>query len=244
NPLESYTQDLLTLIDQLSTVHPDLADTIQTEAKAIELDFLRQDLPMILASMKMGTERIRQIVLSLRNFSRLDEAAIKKVDLHEGLESTLLILQNRLRATSHRDAITVFRDYGQLSTVECYAGQVNQVFMNILANSLDALDEAVQDAEWQAKGDRPQLTIRTSVAADQTVIVSISDNGLGIPEAVRQRIFEPFFTTKDVGKGTGMGLSICHQIITETHGGTLTCHSQPNQGTEFLIQIPMQLTKA
>ncbi|MGK7888571.1 MAG: ATP-binding protein [Leptolyngbyaceae cyanobacterium] len=240
SPLADYTQDLIQFIDHISAAHPELAQTIETESEAIDLDFVRQDLPMILSSMNMGTKRIREIVLSLRNFSRLDEAEVKTIDLHDGLESTLLILQNRLRAKGDRDAITVTRHYGSLPQVECHAGQMNQVFMNILANSLDALDDAAEDAEWQATRDRPELTIRTSVKSDQTVMISIEDNALGIPDPIHQHIFEPFFTTKDVGKGTGMGLSISYQIVTETHQGTLSCHSKPGQGTQFLIQIPIQ----
>lgn len=175
----------------------------------------------------MGADRIRQIVLALRNFSRTDESALKEVNIHEGIDSTLLILQNRLKGNAGNHEILVIKDYGKLPLVECYAGQLNQVFMNILSNAIDA-----------STNQNPMISIRTAVVG-QTIQINLSDNGSGMPELVQRRLFEPFFTTKAVGKGTGLGLSISYQIIVEKHGGTLSCISSPEQGTEFTIQIPI-----
>ncbi|MEM8502932.1 MAG: ATP-binding protein [Cyanobacteria bacterium P01_D01_bin.1] len=241
-PVHSYMEDLLGLIERLEALHPSLARSIQAEAEEIDLDFLRVDLPKVLSSMDMGTRRIREIVLSLRNFSRLDEADVKAVDLHEGFESTLLILQSRLKATSNRPNIEVIKRYGNLSAVECHAGQINQVLMNILANAIDALEDACADPDWQAVRDRPEITIETSMQTNQTVEIVIADNALGMSDTVHARLFEPFFTTKDVGKGTGMGLSISYQIITETHRGNLLVDSSFEQGTRFTIQLPISQT--
>lgn len=246
-PLEEYLHDLLGLIHYLIRSYPQLAQDIQTEADAIDLDFLREDVLKILASMRLGTSRIREIVLSLRSFSRLDEADLKVVDLHEGLESTLLILQNRTNAKPDRPSINLIRQYAELPVVECYAGQMNQVFMNILSNAIDALEDAIADPDWRATHEQPEITIQTAMINEPnqsqnppTVMVAIADNGKGISEAVQQRLFEPFFTTKSVGKGTGMGLSISYQIVTEAHHGTLCCESSPDRGTRFTIHIPMQ----
>jgi signal transduction histidine kinase len=240
-PLETYVDDLLHLINQLKSAHPDLADTIEAEAEMIELDFLQDDLTKILSSMRLGTDRIRKIVLSLRNFSRLDEAEFKAVNLHEGIDSTLMILQNRFKAKAEYPEIQITCQYGELPGVECYAGQINQVFMNILSNAADALEEAIANPDWQRHHDRPEITIQTTVTEDRrAVTVAIADNAMGMPENTRQRLFEPFFTTKPIGKGTGMGLSISYQIITETHHGALTCESTPGQGTRFTIQIPIR----
>lgn len=177
-------------------------------------------------------------MLSLRNFSRKDESACKSVDVHEGLESTLLILQHRLKAAPERPETKILRDYGELPLVECYASQLNQVFMNILANALDAMEETNAGRDYEEIAARPnQITIRTQ-ASDQWIEIAIADNGTGIPEAIRSRIFDPFFTTKPAGKGTGLGMSISYQIITQQHQGKLSCISQMGQGTKFTIQIP------
>ncbi|MGD1857058.1 MAG: sensor histidine kinase [Leptolyngbyaceae cyanobacterium] len=188
--------------------------------------------------MELGTERIRDIVLSLRNFSRMDEAACKDINIHEGIEDTLLILEHRLKDSSEHPAIQVIKDYGSLPLVDCYAGQLNQVFMNILANAIDAFEELNSQHTYQEIQENPnKIVIRTS-AIDEWIKVVISDNGPGIPEEVQRHIFNPFFTTKPIGKGTGIGLSISYQIITEKHNGTLECFSRSGQGTEFIIQIP------
>ncbi|HEY9662527.1 MAG TPA: ATP-binding protein, partial [Allocoleopsis sp.] len=184
---------------------------------------------------------IRQIVLSLRNFSRMDESEFKAVDIHEGIDSTLLILQHRLKAKSDRPEIEVIKDYAPLPLIECYAGQLNQVFMNILVNSIDALEESNAKRAYQEMKEHPsRITIRTSLIDGAWVEVAIADNGIGIPKEVQQRIFDPFFTTKPLGKGTGMGMSISYQIITEKHGGKLECLSTPGEGTEFVMRIPLK----
>jgi two-component system, NtrC family, sensor kinase len=239
--LQDYADNLLGLIQLYQKFYPQAPPEIQAEADAIELDFLQKDLIKLLDSMKLGTDRIREIVLSLRNFSRIDENDFKTVDIHEGIDSTLLILQYRLKAQSHYPAIEVIKDYGTLPQVECYAGQLNQVFMNILSNAIDALEEHnTKRTVQEIKAKPSQITIRTSAVDAQWVEIAIADNGVGISEQIQQRIFDPFFTTKPIGKGTGIGMSISYQIITEKHGGKLKCFSTFGQGTEFVIQIPIQ----
>ncbi|MBD1997792.1 HAMP domain-containing protein [Leptolyngbya sp. FACHB-541] len=240
DPVQEYTEDLLRLVQLYQQYYPNSATEIQRTVEEIDLEFLQQDLPKILNSMKLGTGRIRQIVLSLRNFSRMDESEFKAVDIHEGIDSTLLILQHRFKAKSEHSRIELIKNYGSLPLVECFAGQLNQVFMNVLVNALDALEESIQRTHEEVKSQPSQITIRTSVLSEEWVEVAIADNGSGMPEAVRQRIFDPFFTTKPFGKGTGMGMSISYQIVTEKHGGKLECYSTPGQGTEFVIQIPLQ----
>jgi signal transduction histidine kinase len=205
------------------------------------MEFIQADLPKVIDSMKLGTDRIRQIVLSLRNFSRMDEADFKAVDIHEGIDSTLLILQHRLKDKAERPPIQVIRDYGNLPLIECYPGQINQAFMNILANAIDALEEANVKRTYQELKENPNLiNIRTAMIDSKWVKIAISDNGTGMSESVQKRIFDPFFTTKSVGKGTGMGLPISYQIVTEKHGGKLDCFSIPGEGSEFVIQILVQ----
>ncbi|MDX2100190.1 MAG: ATP-binding protein [Leptolyngbyaceae cyanobacterium bins.59] len=238
-----YTQDLLGLVQLYQKHYPRPIPEIQEKADEIDLEFLRQDLPKLMASMKVGTERIRGIVQSLRVFSRLDEAEVKEVDLHEGLESTLMILHNRLKAKPDRPEIQVVKQYSTLPLIECYAGQLNQVFMNILTNAIDALEEWAETSDENSCPNRYlTITIRTEVWMDAWAIIRIADNGPGMPEEVRSRLFDPFFTTKAVGKGTGLGMSISHQIVTEKHGGSLRCVSEPGQGAEFILEIPFQKT--
>lgn len=239
--VDQYSQTLLNCVRLYQKSCPPSIGEIQVEE--LDLEFVQQDLPKILSSMRSGTERIRQIVLSLRNFSRLDESEFKAVNLHEGIDNTLLMLQHRLKATPERSAIQVKKEYGNLPLVECYAGQLNQVFMHILVNAIDALDE--RDAKLRyLESQLSQIHIRTSVIETQWVQIAISDNGIGIPAAVKHRIFDPFFTTKPIGKGTGIGMSISYQIVTDQHGGKLECCSLPGQGTEFRIKIPIcQLNK-
>ena len=239
--VQAYAHDLLQLVHCYQALYPTPLPEIQAATEEIELEFLQTDLPKMLDSMKVGTDRIRQIVLSLRNFSRMDEADCKAVDLHQGLDSTLLILQHRLKARSERPEIKLVRDYGQLPLVECYAGQLNQVFMNILVNAIDGLEERSVQRTYQENQANPgQITIQTSVVALAWVQIKITDNGLGMPSEIQAHIFDPFFTTKPVGKGTGMGMAISHQIITEKHTGKLTCFSKQGKGAEFVIQIPAQ----
>ncbi|HIK39226.1 PAS domain S-box protein [Thermoleptolyngbya sp. M55_K2018_002] len=236
----NYVQDLLELVDLYQQEYLEPTPKITQYAEEIDLEFLREDLPKLLASMRVGTERIHEIVRSLRIFSRLDEAESKPVDIHDGIDSTLMILHNRLKTRPGREEIRVIKEYGSLPPVECYAGQLNQVFMNILSNAIDALEERDQQraiADQQAEPST--ICIKTQVLPDHQVSIHIIDNGPGMLPSVRQRIFDPFFTTKSVGKGTGMGMSISYQIVTEKHGGTLECFSEPGQGTEFVIQIPI-----
>jgi two-component system, NtrC family, sensor kinase len=233
----NYIEDLLRLVQLYEQHYGDPVPEIQELAEDIDLNFLIEDLRKLLKSMKVGAERIREIVLSLRTFSRMDEAEMKKVDIHEGLDSTLMILEHRIKVKPDRIAIEVIKEYGNLPLVECYAGQLNQVFMNILANAIDALDESlVNESE---KLTNPQIRIGTELLEGDHVKISIADNGLGIPSAVKTRLFDPFFTTKAIGKGTGMGLSISYQIISDRHSGSLECISQPGTGAEFLIVIPL-----
>lgn len=239
--VQTYTEDLLSFIQLYQQHNPNPNPEIDVVAEEIDLEFLRDDLPKMLASMKLGTDRIRQIVLSLRNFSRMDEAEYKAVDIHEGIDSTLLILQHRLKARPERPEIEVVKDYDTLPFVECYAGQLNQVFMNILVNAIDAIEEQTAQRTYQELKDHPgRINIRTSVVDATWIEVAIADNGGGIPPAVQQRLFDPFFTTKPLGKGTGMGMSISYQIVTERHNGKLDCFSTPGGGTEFIIQIPLR----
>jgi signal transduction histidine kinase/L-asparagine transporter-like permease len=239
-----YIQDLLELLHLYETHYPQPQPEIQRRMQEVDVEFLQQDLTKILTSMRLGTDRIRQIVLSLRNFSRTDEATVKAVDIHEGIESTLLILQHRLKAKSKHPVINIVRDYGQLPQVECYPGQLNQVFMNILANAIEAIEEQFEQPVLTAlssvQKSQPTITIRTSILKSEWIQIAIADNGPGIPEAVQNRIFDPFFTTKPIGKGTGMGMSISYQIITEKHQGKLICDSFSGQGTEFTIQLPIK----
>ncbi len=239
--VQEYTQDLLAFMQLYQQHNGSCAAELQTAAEDIELDFLVEDLPKTLASMRMGTDRICEIVRSLRNFSRLDEAECKPVDIHEGIESTLLILQHRLKATPDSPEIDVIREYGELPPVECYVGSLNQVFMNILANGIDAIEEHNENLTYQELQKNPgRITIRTSMIDSESVEIAIADNGSGIAQEIQQQIFYPFFTTKPVGKGTGMGMSISHQIITEKHQGKLLFTSIPGKGTEFIIQIPIR----
>ncbi|BAY25906.1 integral membrane sensor signal transduction histidine kinase [Calothrix sp. NIES-2100] len=232
--VDSYTQDLLQLIDLYQQQYPHSTVTIETAVEDIDLEFLKQDLPKLLSSMQVGTERIRGIVQSLRNFSRLDEAEFKTVDVHEGLESTLLILQSRLSAKPDFSGIEVIKDYSPLPLVECYPGQLNQVFMNILSNAIDALE----DRKLPHKTN-PTICIVTQALADKAISIHISDNGSGMDETVQAKLFDPFFTTKPVGKGTGLGLSISYQIVASNHNGKLYCQSALEQGSEFVIEIPV-----
>ena len=234
NHAGEYAQDLMALIQLYQTGYPQPTGEIAAAMEAIDLEFLMEDFPKLLDSMRAGADRIKKIVASLRTFSRMDEADIKPVDIHDGLDSTLMILGNRLKANGDRPEITVQQDYGELPLVECYAGQLNQVFMNLLSNAIDALEEHLETDSTLT----PSLLIRTAVVDPDQITITIADNGPGIPVSRQSRIFEPFYTTKPVGKGTGIGLSISHQIITERHQGTLDCRSAENQGTQFVITIP------
>jgi GAF domain-containing protein len=246
NHVNNYAQDLLSILDLYLQNTPNPSPEIRDRSEEIDLEFLIEDLPKTLSSMKVGVERIRQIVLGLRNFSRLDEAEKKPVNIHEGIDSTLLILQHRLKPKPESPAIELVKEYSDLPLVECYAGPLNQVFMNVLSNAIDALEDYRQS---QSTSHNCQITIRTAVGELEgnikSIVICIADNGSGIPEALKARICDPFFTTKPVGKGTGLGLSISYQIIVDKHGGVFKCDSQPGLGTEFWIEIPViQITKS
>ncbi|MCT7951894.1 PAS domain S-box protein [Ancylothrix sp. C2] len=235
-----YAQDLLNLLKLYQQYYPNPPAEIEEAAEASDLDFLKEDLPRLLSSMRLGADRIRDLVLSLRNFSRLDEAEMKQVNIHEGIESTLLILQPRLKAKPGYGQMEVIKNYGYLPEVECYPGQLNQVFMNVLANAIDALEEYAH-LRVLSGGElySPKISIRTEQCHADWISIHVSDNGPGIPHEVIGRLFDPFFTTKPVGKGTGLGLSISYQIVVEKHGGKLKCLSRPGEGAEFVIEIPV-----
>ncbi|MBD2357959.1 GAF domain-containing protein [Tolypothrix sp. FACHB-123] len=239
--VSEYADDLLKMLDLYQQELPNPSQKIWELGEEIDLEFINEDLPKTLTSMKVGIDRIRQIVLGLRNFSRLDEAEMKAVNIHEGIDNTLLILQHRLKAKPESPAIYIVKNYDELPLVECYAGQLNQVFMNVLSNAIDALEDYQESSPETHKN---QITIYTSIGKMKgnikSVVIRIVDNGPGIPEALKTRICDPFFTTKPVGKGTGLGLSISYKIVVEKHGGIFKCDSEPGLGTEFWIEIPIQ----
>ncbi len=241
-PAVDYVQDLFGLIDLYQQKFPHPGVHIEKEIKAIDLEYLREDLPKLIASMQEGVDRIYDISTSLRTFSRADSKRKVEFNIHEGIDSTLLILKHRLKANENRPEIQVIKNYGNLPQVECFVGQLNQVFMNILANAIDALEESNTErsfADIQANPNR--ITIRTTLTEDNHhVLIQIQDNGIGMSDQVKQKIFDHLFTTKAVGKGTGLGLSITHQIIVEKHGGSLEVNSSLGQGTSFVVAIPVK----
>jgi len=262
---ENYTSALLHLLklyedqaqaeNQVNTA--DRRAEIEAWCDNIDLNFIRTDFPCLIKSMKMGSERIKEIVLSLRTFSRHDEAECTFVNIHDGLDSTLVILAHRLKTQPDRPAITVQREYGPIPDIECHAGQLNQVFMNILGNAIDAIEEAWEDTAWKQPELKPlrTITIKTQLmeqaspplecspqSLQQWLRISIKDSGRGMSEDVRSHIFDPFFTTKPIGQGTGMGLSISYQIITDKHHGRLECFGAEGCSTEFILTIPVTQT--
>ncbi|MEC4802629.1 MAG: ATP-binding protein [Jaaginema sp. PMC 1079.18] len=239
--LEKYSQELLNFVQLCQSHDPQLMSDLATQAEEIDLEFLQEDLSEVIKSMRVGTERIGQIVLSLKNFSRLDEAEFKRVDIHEGLDSTLLVLQHRLSSFPNSAPINVIKDYAQLPAVDCYPGQLNQAFLNIMTNAIDALIELENQRSPQEERETPaEIRIQTSALDCQWVQIVIADNGLGMVESVSQKVFDYFFTTKPVGKGKGIGLSISYQIVVEKHGGKLDCFSTPERGTKLIIQLPIR----
>lgn len=242
--VSNYVTDLLSLIDLYQQHCISTEIEIFERIREIDLDFIRNDLPKILNSMKVGASRISEIVLTLRNFSRLDEAEMKSVNIHEGIDSTLLILQNHLKGQGKYPDIQVIKEYGNLPQVDCYPGQLNQVFMNILTNAIYALKESINinvlktDDEVKLNTYNPTIHIYTEVLDSNQVIIQIADNGCGMTEKAKQKIFDPFFTTKPVGSGTGLGMSISYKII-DKHGGKISCLSSIGKGTEIVIQIPI-----
>lgn len=232
----NYFKDLMSLVEIYQQTYPNPTPEIEQLAEEIDLEFLLKDWTKLTHSMQVGAERIQKIVQSLKLFSRLDEAELKPVDLHEGIDNTLLLLQHRLKAEGKRCEIQVIKDYGELPKFICYGSQLNQVFMHLLSNALDALQQKLEET--------PMITISTEVKHQQKnenfakAVIKIADNGMGMSKEVVEQIFDPFFTTKPVGSGTGLGLAICHQIVVEKHKGKISCVSTPGQGTELIMEIP------
>jgi signal transduction histidine kinase len=238
----NYIESIINLLNIYQQEYPCPSATIEKYKQDNDFDFVIQDLPRILDSMMVGSERIRKIILSLRNFSRLDESAIKSVDIHEGIDSTLMILETRFQEKLGYSSNVIIKKYGDIPLVQCYASQMNQVFMNIISNAIDVLKQRQENlSTTELKNNPSQIIIRTKIINNNWVQVSIKDNGMGINPEIKQRIFDPFFTTKPVGEGTGLGLSISYQIVVEKHGGVLDCISAPGKGTEFIIEIPIKL---
>ncbi|MBL1175121.1 sensor histidine kinase [Pantanalinema sp. GBBB05] len=244
SPAKAYINDLLRLIELYQQEYPEPTPALQAAIAEVDLDFLVNDLEKLMGSMKTGVERIRSVILALRIFSRLDESDVKLVDLHEGIDSVLLLLQHRLNQERNLE-VEVIREYGVLPSVTCYASQLNQVFFNIISNAIEALETAMKIGKFAVNhasagtGERPTIWVKTEVTAANTVIVRIKDNGLGIAEDAKPHVFEPFFTTKGIGQGMGLGLLTSYQIVTEKHQGNLTYSSVPGQGTEFMVEIPV-----
>ncbi|MEB3355849.1 MAG: ATP-binding protein [Synechococcales bacterium] len=246
-----YIRDLLDLISLYRTEYANPSPRIRSKLERMDLDFITRDFPSLLSSMKVGARVIKHIVNSLKNFCRLDESEVKFVDIHEGIESSLVLLASQIRQEQTCRPITIVKDYSELPIIECYASQLNQVFMHLLRNAIDALTESAlyyqenptvnQAKEGQVAPDEPKIRIQTQQISPQQIQITITDNGPGIPAEIQKRIFDPFFTTKCVGAGKGLGLTISHQIITDMHNGVLECRSKPGYGTEFEIRIPVSL---
>ncbi len=236
-----YIQNLLQLIDLYQEEYPVPSQKIKELTQEIDLDFVISDLKNVMGSMKNGVDRIRTIILALRIFSRLDESEIKTVDLHQGIDSTLMLLQHRTQTNTIIPPIQIIKDYQKLPQVTCYASQLNQVFLNLLNNAIDALEG--QYCQSVPNEDFPTIWISSEQTSKDTVTLRIKDNGIGIPETIQSRLFDPFFTTKPMGQGQGLGLLTSYQIIVQKHKGYLTCQSSPGKGAEFVIEIPIHLGK-
>lgn len=245
-PLQSYIHDLFRLVDLYQKIFPEPGPVIETEIETIELDFLRQDLEKILISWSTGMERIHNISVSLRTFSRADKEHKVLFDVHDGLNSTLLILKHRLKANENRPEIQVQRHYQDIPEIECFAGQLNQVFMNLLANAIDSLDDISRNSSFENLKENPNIiTVSTRLGPSlNNITITIKDNGAGIDEAVQPHIFDHLFTTKDVGRGTGLGLTIVQQIVVEKHGGAVDVVSKLGQGTCFTLTFPIKAVEA
>ena len=233
---KGYIEDLLELIKLYQQTFPNPGTEIEELCEALDLEFLATDCGELLQSMKTGASRIREIVLFLRTFSHLDESQMKRVNLHQGIESTLMIINHRLQANGKRPPIEVVKDYGTLPPVECYAGQINQVFMHLLVNAIEAID-AMEEREYNRR--LPQIIIQTELIGEELMRATVADNGIGMTDLIRKRLFTPFYSTKPVGQGKGLGLSLCHAIIVNHHRGSLHCESEPNQGTKFILELPL-----
>ncbi|AFY81057.1 hybrid sensor histidine kinase/response regulator [Oscillatoria acuminata] len=227
-----YAEGLLTLVELYDQAFPDLPISIQDFRESLDLEFVREDLPRLISSIRGGADRIREIVVNLRNFSRMDESERKQADLHEGIDSTLVMLQHRLEESQ----IELIKEYGELPSIECYPGQLNQVFINILTNAIDALSDRPEPSPVETVPRK--ISIKTELQGEG-VAIRITDNGIGIPPELQTQIFNPFFTTKEVGQGTGLGLAISYEIIVKKHHGQIRCQSHPSHGTEFTIEIPL-----
>ncbi|MEM7556742.1 MAG: ATP-binding protein [Cyanobacteria bacterium P01_A01_bin.84] len=236
-PIIKYIQDILGLVEIYQRFYPEPKAEIEVQIEDIDLEFIRHDLSKILLSMEVGTKRIQGIVLSLKNFSRLDESGLKRVDIHEGIDSTLMILRHRLNATEKRSEILAIADYGKLPAIECYPSQLNQVFMNLIGNAIDVFDNDDREEDTSRV-----IIISSELINDNWVTIRIQDNGCGIPANIKSKLFEPFFTTKEIGEGMGIGLSLSYQIVVKNHGGKLHCNSTFGQGTQFIIEIPVNQT--
>ncbi|MUG94437.1 response regulator [Scytonema sp. UIC 10036] len=249
--VRQYVQQLINVVEVYHEEYPNHTPKIQQTVQDIDLNFLMNDVQKLMGALYRGADRIRQIVLALQNFSRLDEAEMKPVNIHEGIDSTIIMLQHRLKETEHRPGINVTREYSSLPLVNCYPSDLNQVFMHIISNAIDALDRGMGHGAWgmEITSDAhsplpvshcPTIHIQTQLTSNNTVRVSIADNGPGMDESVRTHLFDPFFTTKPVGKGSGLGLSISHQIVVNKHQGNIHCHSSVGKGAEFIIEIPIE----
>jgi signal transduction histidine kinase len=262
---KEYSQSLIKMLHIYQQHCPKSIPEIEVEANEIELDYLLEDLPRVFNSMQQGAERIRDIVLSLRNFCRLDEAEMKQVNIHDGIDNTIMLLQSQLKGKPGHEAIEIYKEYAELPLVQCYPGQLNQVFMNILINAIYALDECNKSENIDVKDEKtsedvllknystdsqysiynseywkPAIQVRTELIEENKIVIKIYDNGSGMTEEVRNRLFDPFFTTKPIGKGTGLGMSISYEIVVNQHGGKLRCFSELGKGTEFAIEIPLK----
>jgi len=234
---ETYIKELGELVNLYQKHYPNPSQPeLRDYMENIDLEFTLQDLPKLLTSMKVGCDRIRSIVTSLRTFSRLDESEVKPFNIHDGIDSTLLILQSRLKADSQHPAIRIIKNYGNIPLIECNGGQLNQVFMNLISNAVDALE-----SDKPAQLDSKEIVITTAIGESNRVLICIADNGSGMTEEVRTRLFDPFFTTKPIGKGTGLGLSISYQVVVDKHAGKFWCESEPEKGAAFWIEIPIVL---
>jgi two-component system NtrC family sensor kinase len=241
--VEEHIHALLQVLAAYQDAYPNPSKPVENTLVEAELDFVLEDLPRLIDSMKLGAERIRELVLNLRSFYRLDEAQMKQADINVGIENTLVILQNR-----YKQKIEIIRHFGEIPPVECHINQLNQVFMNLLSNAIDALlakDCCEQNLKRETQNSWPQkqITISTELQGSNRVMIKILDNGVGMTSEVQKHIFDPFFTTKPIGIGTGLGLSISQQIIKETHGGDIYCLSTPDQGTTFVVELPICQTK-
>ncbi|MCS6813035.1 MAG: hybrid sensor histidine kinase/response regulator [Cyanobacteria bacterium] len=238
-PANEYVQSLVNLVKLYQQEYPQPSPQIQQAIQDIDLEFLMSDVQKLMASLQTGVDRIRNVILALRIFSRLGESDIKPVSLHEGIDSVLLVLHHRLLGEGDRPAIAITKSYGELPLVTCYASQINQVFLNLINNAIEAIERACQ--QGLTNQQRPQIWVITEQVSDTTVRIRIRDNGIGISEDVKSRLFDPFFTTKPASQGVGLGLSTSYQIVVERHKGTLTYESVPGQYTEFIVEIPINL---